>query len=301
MRLRIAAVMGAAALALATPAQALQNCRPGKEDKRVCFVSYSPNNVLRVYGTLRSLTLFVFGPDETNPRLAAADRNDLIVIPDGNMLILKPKPVPSASWHVQPIVVLTTLKDGSVRAYMIEYDLSDHGSVTADSDTTQFKIQFTYPADVAAERAAARRARQAALEEQEVRQKLATTGPGASAASPATSCDYVEQHDPKQPLPFIPTKVCDDGQATYLTFPGNMPVPTITIDGPDGKPMVPMQNFDSSGSYQVIHQVARHFYLRIGDALDCVWKTGPIDPVGVNSGTKTSSPEVVRELKEPMP
>ena len=41
-------------VALASPAYALQDCKPGKEDKRICDVDYSPNNVLRVWGTLRS-------------------------------------------------------------------------------------------------------------------------------------------------------------------------------------------------------------------------------------------------------
>jgi type IV secretion system protein VirB9 len=288
-------------VALASPAYALQDCKPGKEDKRICDVDYSPNDVLRVWGTLRSMTLFQFGPGETNPRIAAADTNDLTFIPDGNIAIIKPKPVPTPAWHIQPIVLLTTLADGTVRAYQIEYDLLDQGPITADSDVTQFAVHFHYPGDVAKAQAAAWRARQAMWAEQQVKLKLASTGPGSAAGWAGMNCAYVEQHDPKHPLPFVPTKVCDDGQATYLTFPGNMPVPAITIDGPDGKPTVPMQNFDTIGSYQVVNQVAQHFYLRIGDALDCIWRTTPIDSVGHNSGTKTSSPNVIRVLKETTP
>jgi type IV secretion system protein VirB9 len=288
--------------AVAAPAYALQDCTAGKEDKRICNVDYSPNNVLRVWGTLRSMTLFQFGPGETNPRIAAADMNVLTFIPDGNIAILKPKPVPAPAWHIQPIVMLTTLADGkTVRAYQIEYDLLDQGPITADSEVTQFAIHYHYPGDVARAQAAAWRASQAAFAEQQVKAKLATTGPGSASGGPGTTCDYVEQHDPEHPVAFVPTRVCDDGQATYLTFPGNMPVPAITIDGPDGKPIIPMQNFDTTGSYQVIHQVAHHFYLRIGDALDCIWKTGPINPAGYNPGTNTSSPNVVRVLKDAAP
>jgi type IV secretion system protein VirB9 len=294
--LTLAAV--AAMVALASPAYALQDCKPGREDKRICDVDYDPNNVLRVWGTLRSMTLLQFGPGEANPRIAAADMNVLTFIPDGDVAIIKPKPVPTPAWHIQPIAILTTLPDGTVRVYQIEYDLLDQGPITADSDVTQFAVHYHYPADVAAARAAAWRARRAASKEQDAVRKLAATGPGTAAGGPGTNCAYVEQHDPAHPLPFIPTRVCDDGQSTYLTFPGNMPVPAITIDGPDGKPMVPMQNFDTAGSYQVVHQVANHFYLRIGDALDCIWRSKPIDPVGYNSGTNTSSPDVVRTLKD---
>ena len=301
MKIVTMAAAMAAMTALAAPASALQDCKPGKEDKRICDVDYSPNNVLRVWGTLRSMTLFQFGPGENNPRIAAADMNVLTFIPDGNVAIVKPKPVPTPAWHIQPIVLLTTLADGTVRAYQIEYDLLDQGPITADSDVTQFAVHFHYPGDVAKAQAAAWRARQAMWAEQQVKAQLATTGPGSASGGPGTNCDYVEQHDPEHPLPFVPTRVCDDGQSTYLTFPGNMQVPAITIDGPDGKPMVPMQNFDTTGSYQVVHQVAHHFYLRIGDALDCIWKTGPVDPSGYNPGTNTSSPNVVRVLKEAAP
>jgi type IV secretion system protein VirB9 len=299
---KFATLAAVAVVALAFPAYALQDCKPGKEDKRICDVDYSPNNVLRVWGTLRSMTVFQFGPGETNPRIAAADMNILTFIPDGNVAILKPKPAPTPAWHIQPIAILTTLSDGTVRTYQIEYDLLDQGPITSDSDVTQFAVHFHYPADVAKAQAAAWRARQTALAEQQIKTKLATTGPGSFANGANLDCDYVEQHDPQRPLPFIPTRVCDDGQSTYLTFPGNMPVPAITIDGPDGKPMVPMQNFDTTGSFQVIHQVAQHFYLRIGNALDCIWRTRPItDSPGHNASTNTSSPDVIRVLKDASP
>jgi type IV secretion system protein VirB9 len=296
-----ATLAAAAVVALASPAFALQDCKPGKEDKRICDVDYSPNNVLRVWGTLRSMTLFQFGPGETSPRIAAADMNVLTFIPDGNIAIIKPKPVPTPAWHIQPIVMLTTLADGTVRAYQIEYDLLDQGPITADSDVTQFAVHYHYPGDVAKAQAAAWRARQAWAAEQQVKAKLATTGPGSASGNPGTNCAYVEQHDPEHPIPFMPTSVCDDGQSTYFTFPGNMPVPSITFDGADGKPTVPMQNFDTTGSFQVVHAVGQHFYLRIGDALDCIWRTDPANPTGTNSGTNTSSPNVVRVLRDAGP
>ena len=295
------AVALAASIAVVSPAFALQDCKPGKDDKRICDVDYNPNNVLRVWGTLRSMTVLQFGPGETNPRIAAADMNVLTFIPDGNVAILKPKPVPSPAWHIQPIAVLTTLADGTVRTYQIEYDLQDQGPITGDSDTTQFAIHYHYPGDVAKAQAVAWRARQAAWTEQQIKQKLAATGPGSAAGVAGMNCDYTEQHDPLHPLPFIPPHVCDNGQATFLYFPGNMPVPAITVDGADGKPMVPMQNFDTTSGYQVVHLVTNHFYLRMGDALDCVWRAAPVNSIGYNPGTGTSSPDVVRVLKDQAP
>jgi type IV secretion system protein VirB9 len=284
-------------LALASPALAVQDCKPAKADNRVCSVVFNPDDVVRVWGTLRSLTLFEFSPDEAVTKVSAADRNDLIVMPLQNTVILKPKPLPSAAWALQPIVIQTTRKDGSVRSYLIEYNLRDGGSLQAGDQYTQFAVKYTYPGDVAAAQAAAWRARQAGLQAAEAKKRLATTGPGAGFGGPGFACDYVEQHDPKHPVGFIPTRVCDDGQSTFMNFPGNMRVPTITLDGDDGQPIVPMQNFDTTGQFQVIHQVAKHFYLRIGGALVCIWKTGPISSTGYNPGTATSSRDVERVLK----
>lgn len=293
-KLLLAAV---AMAALSMPAYALQDCKPVKDDSRVCVVPYNPDNVVRVWGTLRSITLLEFGKDETNPRLMAADKNALTFAPDGNFAVIKPKPLVNDAWAMQPLTIFTTLPDGRVRTYVIEYDLLDHGPITAGSIATTFKIKFTYPGDVAAAAAEAWRAKERARIEHEVADRLRTIGPGSASGLNGYACDYVEQHDPKHEVPFIPTRVCDNGQTTFMWFPGNMPVPAVTADGADGQPMVPLQNFDSAGPYLVLHLVAKHFYLRMGDALVCIWKVGPFNSVGWNSGTKTSDRGVVRELK----
>lgn len=284
-------------MALTAPAYAVQECKPGKADPRICYADYNPENVLRIWGTLRSLTMIQFGPDETNPRMGAANNVDLKFWADGNTFFIKPLPVPSEAWNINPIIIQTTLKDGRVRSYSIEYDLRNSGSLTETDAHAQFVVKYKYPGDVAAAQLAAWRVKQAAEREEQAKAILASGGPGSKSGMPGYACDYVEQHDPKHPLNFIPTEVCDDGNHTYMRFPGNMPVPTLTVDGPDGKPMVPMQGFDSSCSCQVIYQVVKHYYLRIGDALDCIWKTQPHDPAGFNTGTGTVSKDVVREVK----
>ena len=193
----------AALLAFASPALAVQDCKPAKADNRICSVVFNPDDVVRVWGTLRSLTLFEFSPDEAVTKVSAADRNDLIVMPLQNTVILKPKPLPSAAWALQPIVIQTTRKDGSVRSYLIEYNLRDGGSLQAGDHTTQFAVRDTYPGDVAAAQAAAWRARQAGLQAAEAKKRLATTGRGPGIGGPGFACDYVEQHDPKHPVGFI--------------------------------------------------------------------------------------------------
>lgn len=302
--MKIVTLSAVALIAFASPALALQTCTPTKKDARVCTAPYDPDQVLRVWGTLRSMTVFVFGKDETNPRFFAANKNDLTFKVDGNMIAFKPKPTPIA-WHVQPIAMFTTLPDGSVRRYLIEYDLQDGGPLTepkldpnAKESQTQFEIVYTYPQDEAAKARQVAEARAAKWRETRAERMLAKPAISRATGTPGMNCRYTLQYDVKNPPPFVPPRVCDDGQATYLSFPGNMNVPAITIDGPDGKPMVPMQNFDAAQQQQVVHQLAHHFYLRIGQALVCVWRDDAVDAIGTNPGTDTSNPMVRRVLKE---
>ena len=277
-----------------SPALASQECAPVKEDAHVCTVAYNPSNVLNVWVPLRSLVEFQFGKNEENPRIVAADRHVLEVIPDGNLLVLKPKPVVTPAWAAQPIVIHTT-SDGHPKSYLIRFNLMEN----SDQKQGSLKVVYTYPAEAAAAareaqkvRAAAWRARQSAI-------RLASAGNGTATSSPQT-CNYMEQHDPDKPAPsFMPSKVCDNGTFTYLYFPGNTPVPAITMDGDDGRPMVPMQGFDSSIGAQVVQQVGKHFYLRSGDALICIWNSVTPNPAGYSTGTNTASPYLVRTLKEP--
>jgi type IV secretion system protein VirB9 len=290
----------AATLCLAAwPAAAMVECKPSKADQRVCFVEYDPNNVLHVNAALHGLTMFEFSPDELNPQLAAVDTNILTAVSVGNSMVLKPQPSPTHAWDTQTLVLYTTRPDGSKRTYVIQFDVRQNGAITEGSGVT-FKIVFTYPGDVKAKQIAAWRAQQAQAAAEEAKRRLTVTGPGPGSGYPGYVCDYVSQNDPKHDPTFMPTRVCDDNQATFFTFPGNMEVPTLTVDGPDGKAMVPMQNFDRTGSYIAVHGVYKHYYLRIGDALICVWKTGHIDQVGYNPGTGTARSDVERVLK-PLP
>ena len=298
--IRLGGVCLAALLFASAPAWTMTECKSQKGmDSRVCVVPYDEKQVVHVFIPLRSLVMFRFGEDEADPRIMAADTSSITFVPDGNYAAIKPKAI---VWKSQPITILTTnKKTGKVSAYPIQLDVyegpideKDAAKQTPDEPRAQFMVRDTYPEqEVAAarerakERAAAWQAKQAAMQ-----LALATT-------APVQNCSYVEQHDPDHPLPFVPVSVCDDGQSTTMRFPGNMPVPSVFIEGPDGKEMAPMKSFNAGTGELTVHQVARHYFLRYGDALDCIWKIGPIDPIGTNPGTGTISPDVQRVLRAP--
>ena len=70
------------------------------------------------------------------------------------------------------------------------------GPITADTETTQFAVHFHYPGDVAKAQAAAWRARQADLVEQQVKARLGTSGPGPASWSTSTSRSWAASCDP---------------------------------------------------------------------------------------------------------
>ena len=90
----------------------------------------------------------------------------------------------------------------------------------------------------------------------------------------------------------VPTSsIWDDGQSTFMQFPGNQRIPSVFTINPDGNPAtVP---YSVSGDTITIHQIAREFRLRDGDAVACVYNNA-YDSVGTNYGTGTVSPNVAR-------
>jgi type IV secretion system protein VirB9 len=267
-------------------------------DNRVCVVPYSEKQVVHTFGTLRSMLIVKLGDDESDLKLVAADSSSITTMPYGNYMIIKPK---RTVWGTQPITILSTnKKTGKIRSHVIQLDFRD-GPIDeaaaedqdANSPRPQLVVQYTYPDEAAA--AAREKAQERAVTWQA---RKASAELAQSSGGPTQTCSYFEQHDPSTSPQFIPISTCDDGQSTTMTFPGNMPIPSIFMEGPDGKKeATTMKSFNSSTNEMTIHQVSRHFWLRIGDALVCVWKVGPMNPAGYNPGTGTASPNVQRVLK----
>jgi type IV secretion system protein VirB9 len=93
-----------------------------------------------------------------------------------------------------------------------------------------------------------------------------------------------------------PEAVFDDGKETSFRFAGNREVPAIYLIASDGSETLASK--DVRGELVVVHATAREFRLRKGGDVLCVYNEA-FDPVGVNPGTNTMSPNVARLPKTP--
>jgi type IV secretion system protein VirB9 len=92
----------------------------------------------------------------------------------------------------------------------------------------------------------------------------------------------------------------DDGQRTFLRYPGNRPVPLAYQVMPDGSESVLGQSTvvdaATKGSLLIIHSVVPMLRLRDGNSVLCITNSA-YDPVGHRTGTGTVDPGVVRQVK----
>jgi type IV secretion system protein VirB9 len=92
----------------------------------------------------------------------------------------------------------------------------------------------------------------------------------------------------------------DDGQRTFLRYPGNRPVPLAYQVLPDGSESVIGQSTvvdaETKGSLLILHSVVPMLRLRDGTSVLCITNKA-YDPVGHRTGTGTVDPGVVRQVK----
>jgi type IV secretion system protein VirB9 len=117
----------------------------------------------------------------------------------------------------------------------------------------------------------------------------------------AHNVNYVGQATSPNRAALAPSEIWDDGERTYLRYPGNRKVPVVWQVMPDGKEGVVGQSTDpdpsTNGNLLVVQGVVPMIRLRSGDAVLCIMNRG-YDATGRNTGTGTVDPGVRRLLKE---
>lgn len=281
LRFGLALLIGTTALA---PAWAVQDPRPGRYDARVRTVPYNAMNVVRVIGGTLSSTQIIFSPSESVTQVAIGDSEAWLAQPAGNLLFLKPTEV-RASTNAQ---VVTKRPDGSLRSYQFEL-VARPASSTQPAEGAQFAVAFTYPEDAQLAAAADRRKQDADLNERMTQQRLSLgilDGP--------RNWRYVARGSGA----IQPAEVSDNGRMTAFRFPGNQSLPTIYTVAADGQEtIVP---YTTAGDVLVVQTTAREFRLRQGNEALCVFNLA-FNPIGWNTGTGTTAPDVTRTVREPRP
>lgn len=279
MRPLLALVLAAGGALGAAPALSAQEPRAGRYDARVRTVAYNPMDVVRVVGGTFNSTQIIFAPDEAVAQVAIGDSDAWLAQPAGNLLFLKPAEV-RAPTNMQ---VVTKRPDGSLRSYQFELNAR---TAMADQPAAGavYAIAFTYPEDARAVAAAAQQRSAEAADERSAQDRLAVDflqGP--------RNWRYAAQGS----VAIEPAEVSDNGRLTAFRFPGNSQVPAIYAVAPDSQEtIVPYTMRDS---FAVVSTTAPEFRLRLGSEVVRILNRG-YNPVGVNAGTGTTAPDVVRKV-----
>ncbi|GJD94461.1 P-type conjugative transfer protein VirB9 [Methylobacterium iners] len=273
-----ALLAGATLAALTAPASALQHPQAGSRDARVRNVVYDPSNVVKVNGVIRASTQVMFAEGEEIAHVAIGDSVSWEIAPAGNILFLKPRERHPAT----NLQVVTTRRDGRKRSYQFELSINE-GSLAE----SYFVVRFSYPEDEAEIRRAEASLRRSAAEAGAVDQTFALS----DAAGPRNW-----RYSAQGAAALEPDGVYDDGRETYLRFEGNREVPAIYLVASDGtESLVPK---DVRGELVVVHAIGRELRLRQGSQVTCLFNEA-FDAVGVNYGTRTTSPAVMRTARRP--
>lgn len=285
-RTRVAPVLAVAlAAASALPASsALAEDVPhaGRDDTRIRYVDYNPDEVVRINGVFRAASQIVFGEGETISSVALGDTVSWEVAPAEHILFIKPRE------RAAPTnLIVVTRAGGTTRSYT--FALTARSGAISSGTNAQFVVRFRYPAEAAAA------AQQAQIQRLQV-QMLMIEAAGVRVALEAAALQGPRNLNYRLAgsSDLAPSEVTDNGQFTLLRFPRNQAVPAIFTVLPDGsEAVVP---YDVRGEFVVIHQVAREFRLRRGRALTCIWNHA-YDRYGPDNSSGTATPDVERKVE----
>lgn len=240
MRTRNQLVMGLAA-ALAVLAQA----PAAMADERLITHPFGEDEVVRIDGRLGVQATIGFGEDEQIENVAVGDSAKWQITPNKRANLLFVKPLEAGARTNMTVVT---------DRHTYFFDL-----VASVRSKPVYLLRFTYPDDerLAAEKA--REERQLALNELET--DLLAGDPASAPADPATlNFAWGRKGDTE----LMPSRIYDDGNATYLLWPAKRAIPAILVENEQGDegPV----NYSVRGDTIVIGEVPSRIVLRSGKA-----------------------------------
>jgi len=236
MKLATRALLPALLLAVAGTAQAA--------DKRLVDRTYAPNEVVLVEGRLGVQATIAFAEQEHIENVAIGNSNSWQITPNkrANLVFVKPL---SATARTN----LTVITDK--RRYYFDLVASPRGNAV-------YVLNFLYPDDPES-REPAMRADGAPLTDAE---KLAVSDDSARAPVDPAQLNFAWER--KGAGKLMPSRIYDDGTATYLTWAAGTPLPAILVRNSKGEegPV----NVAVRGDVIVIDDVPGLILLRAGKA-----------------------------------
>jgi type IV secretion system protein VirB9 len=210
-------------------------------DSRIRELPYRANNVVLLESCLGLQTMIEFAPDERIENVGVGDAGQWLAVPNtrANLLFVRPT---LASTHSNMTVAT------SKRRYAFE--LSAKPSAECARGDAVYYLRFRY----------------SDLTPTATQNQAAPTAP--EKRNEAYSYSGAEKN--------VPSRVFDDGRATYFRWPRGSTTPAVFVRGPDGSET--LANFAGRGEFLVTDQVAPCFLLRNGEATTVLYNDAFVAP-----------------------
>lgn len=248
------------ALALAALAAAV------RADDRLVTHPYAMDEVVRIDGQLGVQATIGFGEDELIENVAVGDSAKWQITPNkrANLLFVKPL-------EANARTNMTVVTD----RHTYFFDL-----VASARAKPVYFLRFTYPEEERLAAAKAAEERQLALNELE--QDLLSGDPASAPVDPAMlNFAWARKGD----AALMPSRIYDDGNATYLTWPAKQTVPAILVENEEG--VEGPVNYTVRGDTIVIGEVPGRIVLRSGKSSATLENQRP----AADARTTTASPQ----------
>lgn len=267
-----ALAVAAALIAQASPAAAEVLPGPCGSDPHIACAVYDPTETYQIAYRPGEATVLVFEKGEKLDGTGMGDGKAWTVGPAGNGFFFKPK-APKAATNL----ILLTNK----RQYVLKL------IPVAKHEQAIWSLTFNYPDTRAkADAAASVRSAQARALLQQAGDAVGTAG----AAGPR-NWDYDMQGD----VALAPTALWDDGRFTYFEFKTSRDLPQIYRVLEDGTEAL-VNPDDVRGPVLAVHDTAKRFNLRVGDAVLGI-RNNAYRPDGQLNPSGTTIPGTVRLVK----
>jgi type IV secretion system protein VirB9 len=234
---------------LAASAEAAVVPMAGPGDPRIRWVRYDPDQVVELKATLGYQMTIEFGEDERIENVSIGDSLGWQITPNRKATLLFIKPVTRGARTNMTVVT-------SLRRYAFELS-SRRLAPGSGSEGVIYNLRFSYPVPL----------------------RLAEAAP----PPPAPPQDVNHAYSYRGSGHDLPTRVFDDGRATYFSFADTSDYPAILAL--DGKKEV-MVNSSTRDGFVVVDQLAPAFVLRRGKVSTTIinqgWRDpapGPLSPV----------------------
>ncbi|MBL8549038.1 MAG: TrbG/VirB9 family P-type conjugative transfer protein [Hyphomonadaceae bacterium] len=240
-RLRFAAALLALAFTTGAHAQSVRPA-PSQGDPRIRVVRYDPNRIISLRGHLGYQMLIEFDAGERIENVAIGDSVGWQVTPNRAATLLFLKPL--AAGAATNMTVIT-----NQRRYAFE--LSSREASGPDDRSVIYAVRFAFPPPPP---------------------PPPEPPPPPPAPAPTLNFGYTIRGSDR----IAPTRVFDDGAATYFAFGENTDTPAIFVVGLDGEEE--LVNVQTRGDYIVIDQLADAFVVRSGRHRAQVRRNGGREP-----------------------